>query len=201
MGFRFRKSIGLGFGRLNFSKSGVSASLGGPGNVVNFGPRGVRHTVGIPGSGLSYSRGLFGRRRRLSNQEIQHQRDIEEARLRSEAEDLIERGDAEDAVHEAKYKQAVLAIKEAEKFEHTFTPAQQAELNTARAELNRFRVDHDQYRHNRQDLRRAMNGDRSQVQSRGVLGTGNSASDSRVWRDEARERQRDVPREGVLIFV
>ena len=69
MGFRFRKSIGLGFGRLNFSKSGVSASLGGPGNVVNFGPRGVRHTVGIPGSGLSYSRGLFGRRRRLSNQE------------------------------------------------------------------------------------------------------------------------------------
>lgn len=52
MGLRFRKSIRLMPGiRLNLSKSGVSASLGGPGATVNIGKRGVRGTVGVPSSG------------------------------------------------------------------------------------------------------------------------------------------------------
>lgn len=56
MGLRFRKSLKILPGvRLNFSKSGVSTSVGGPGATVNFGPKGTRHTVGIPGSGISYS--------------------------------------------------------------------------------------------------------------------------------------------------
>jgi hypothetical protein len=56
MGFRFRKSVKLAPGvRLNFSKSGVSTSLGGPGATVNFGKRGTRHTVGVPGTGMSFS--------------------------------------------------------------------------------------------------------------------------------------------------
>jgi uncharacterized protein DUF4236 len=56
VGFRFRKSIKLlpGF-RLNLSKSGVSASIGGRGHTLNVGPKGTRATVGIPGTGLSYS--------------------------------------------------------------------------------------------------------------------------------------------------
>lgn len=60
MGFRFRKSLTIlpGF-RLNFSKSGVSASLGVPGATINLGKRGARGTVGIPGTGLSYSEQLY----------------------------------------------------------------------------------------------------------------------------------------------
>lgn len=56
MGFRFRKSIKLLPGiRINFSKSGVSASIGRSGATVNISERGTRGTVGIPGTGISYS--------------------------------------------------------------------------------------------------------------------------------------------------
>ena len=56
MGFRFRRSVRIMPGvRLNFSKSGVSTSLGGRGATVNVGPRGTRTTVGLPGTGVSYS--------------------------------------------------------------------------------------------------------------------------------------------------
>lgn len=67
MGFRFRRSIKLLPGvRLNFSTGGVSTSLGGRGATVNIGRRGARATVGLPGTGLSYSTGLFGRSRAQS---------------------------------------------------------------------------------------------------------------------------------------
>lgn len=56
MGLRFRKSFKLFPGvRLNVSKSGVSASFGGPGATLNVGPRGVRGTAGLLGTGLSFS--------------------------------------------------------------------------------------------------------------------------------------------------
>lgn len=56
MGFRFRKSVKILPGiRLNFSKSGISTSLGGPGASINIGPKGTRKTVGLPGTGMSYS--------------------------------------------------------------------------------------------------------------------------------------------------
>lgn len=55
MGFRFRRTFGLGKGlRLNLSKSGVSISAGGRGASLNVGPRGVFGNVGLPGTGLSY---------------------------------------------------------------------------------------------------------------------------------------------------
>lgn len=56
MGWRFRSSVKLLPGvRLNFSKSGISTSVGGRGATLNFGPKGTRSTLGIPGSGVSYS--------------------------------------------------------------------------------------------------------------------------------------------------
>ena len=56
MGLRFRKSLRIMPGvRLNFSKSGVSTSLGGRGATINIGPKGTRYTVGLPGTGLSFS--------------------------------------------------------------------------------------------------------------------------------------------------
>lgn len=56
MGWRFRRSIRLMPGvRLNFSKSGVSTSIGPRGATVNLGSRGTRATVGLPGTGVSYS--------------------------------------------------------------------------------------------------------------------------------------------------
>lgn len=56
MGIRFRKSVKIMPGvRMNFSKSGVSTSIGGPGATVNIGAKGTRQTIGIPGTGISYS--------------------------------------------------------------------------------------------------------------------------------------------------
>jgi Protein of unknown function (DUF4236) len=56
MGWRFRRSVRLFPGiRLNFSLSGVSASVGVRGAHVTVGPRGTHTTVGLPGTGLSYS--------------------------------------------------------------------------------------------------------------------------------------------------
>jgi hypothetical protein len=59
MGFRFRKTIKLFPGvKLNFSKSGVSTSIGGPGATINISRRGTRGTFGITGTGVSYSESL-----------------------------------------------------------------------------------------------------------------------------------------------
>ena len=59
MGFRFRKSIKLLPGiKLNFSKSGVSTTIGKAGASINISGRGTRGTVGIPGTGVSYSENL-----------------------------------------------------------------------------------------------------------------------------------------------
>lgn len=54
--FRFRRSVKIAPGvRLNFSKSGVSTSVGTRGARVTFGHGKVRQTVGIPGTGLGYT--------------------------------------------------------------------------------------------------------------------------------------------------
>lgn len=65
MGFRFRKTISIIPGvRVNLSKSGVSASVGGKGESVNIGHDGrVRGTVGLPGTGVSYSDTISGGKR------------------------------------------------------------------------------------------------------------------------------------------
>jgi hypothetical protein len=61
MGLRFRKSFKIAPGiRLNLSKSGVSASVGRKGAIINVSGRGVRGTVGIPGTGLSYQENITG---------------------------------------------------------------------------------------------------------------------------------------------
>jgi len=57
MGFlRFRRSVRLFPGvRLNFSRRGISTSIGGRGAHVTIGHGQVRETVGIPGTGVSYT--------------------------------------------------------------------------------------------------------------------------------------------------
>ncbi len=55
MGWRFRQSFTVVPGlRLNLSKSGLSASIGGAPFTLNVGPNGVMGTASIPGTGLSY---------------------------------------------------------------------------------------------------------------------------------------------------
>ena len=57
MAFRFRKSVKIAPGiRLNFSKSGVSTSIGRRGATVNISKRGTRITAGLPGTGISASK-------------------------------------------------------------------------------------------------------------------------------------------------
>lgn len=52
MSFRFRKSVQLFPGvRLNFSRSGVSTTIGVRGAGVTIGPRGTYANVGLPGTG------------------------------------------------------------------------------------------------------------------------------------------------------
>lgn len=66
MGIRFSKSVKLGkYLRLNFSKSGVSASVGPKGASVNVGSRGTflnlsPSLVGVDGTGISYRKKLTG---------------------------------------------------------------------------------------------------------------------------------------------
>lgn len=56
MPVRIRKSINIFPGvKLNFSKGGVSFTVGTKGYHLNFSKRGVRQTVGLPGSGISES--------------------------------------------------------------------------------------------------------------------------------------------------
>lgn len=52
---RFRKSVKLGPGvRVNFSKSGISTTIGPRGFTTTVGSRGVYRNVSIPGTGISY---------------------------------------------------------------------------------------------------------------------------------------------------
>jgi hypothetical protein len=56
MSFRFRKSIKIAPGvRLNISKRGLGASIGGKGVTHSVGPSGQRTSVGLPESGIGYS--------------------------------------------------------------------------------------------------------------------------------------------------
>lgn len=55
MAVRFRKSVKLGPGvRVNFSKSGMSTTIGPRGFTTSIGKNGVYRNVGIPGTGISY---------------------------------------------------------------------------------------------------------------------------------------------------
>ncbi len=54
MPIRFRRTLKIAPGvKLNFSKSGVSTTVGPKGFHFTFGKRGVRRTVSIPGTGVS----------------------------------------------------------------------------------------------------------------------------------------------------
>ena len=60
MGWRFRQSFKIIPGlKLNLSKSGLSASIGGAPFTMNVGPRGVYGTASLPGSGVSFRQRLF----------------------------------------------------------------------------------------------------------------------------------------------
>ena len=55
MGIRFKKSFNFGGARVNFSKSGIGASIGGKGfRATAKAGGGTRTTANIPGTSLSY---------------------------------------------------------------------------------------------------------------------------------------------------
>jgi Protein of unknown function (DUF4236) len=62
MGFRFQKRISTPFGRVNFSKSGISLTEGVSGAHITIG-RTPRITLGIPGSGISWTKTMERGRR------------------------------------------------------------------------------------------------------------------------------------------
>jgi S-DNA-T family DNA segregation ATPase FtsK/SpoIIIE len=75
MGWRFRKSIKLfpGF-KINFSKSGISATVGTKGASITMGPNGTYVNTGIPGTGL-YSRDKVPGSGRSKSQDIDYSAD------------------------------------------------------------------------------------------------------------------------------
>jgi len=84
MGFRFRTSVKLAPGlRLNFSKSGVSTSVGVRGARVNFSKRGIYQTIGIPGTGMYWTQRLDGGGRAVRQRPRTMQRPISEKPLSS----------------------------------------------------------------------------------------------------------------------
>ncbi|SFE90725.1 Protein of unknown function [Bacillus sp. OV194] len=77
MGFGFRKSFKIAPGvRLNVSKSGIGASVGGRGLRYSVNSRGSRVTASIPGTGLSYSKYSSSGKRHRSTA-YQYQRELE----------------------------------------------------------------------------------------------------------------------------
>ena len=69
MGLNFRKSLAIGkLIRLNFSKSGVSASAGVKGARISIGKNGVRETISLPGTGLSWSERQAFKKRKKAEQ-------------------------------------------------------------------------------------------------------------------------------------
>lgn len=61
MGFSFRKRLKIMKGLyLNFSKNGVSTSVGAPGATLNFSKNGTKISTSIPGTGIRYSKKLGG---------------------------------------------------------------------------------------------------------------------------------------------
>jgi Protein of unknown function (DUF4236) len=134
MAFRFRKSLGFGFGRVNLSKRGASLSVGGPGNIVTLGRRGARTTVGIPGTGMSWSTKLGGGRRRAR------------AYSNDEMGDTMERVDADLALAEAQYHAAELAFAKAEGLAPHMDEDQLAQNEIWRATLAQKRIEIDQTR-------------------------------------------------------
>nr|DAQ62738.1 MAG TPA: Protein of unknown function (DUF4236) [Caudoviricetes sp.] len=68
MGFSFRKRLKIMKGLyLNFSKNGISTSVGGPGATLNFGKNGTRVTTSIPGTGIRYSKNLSGNKKDVAS--------------------------------------------------------------------------------------------------------------------------------------
>lgn len=64
MGFRFRKSFGAGPFRVTLSKSGIGFSAGVKGARITKPAKGkARATVGIPGTGISYSTAVSGKKK------------------------------------------------------------------------------------------------------------------------------------------
>jgi len=62
MGWRFRKSFTIIPGvRLNLSKSGLSASVGGAPFTINAGNKGLMLTGSVPGTGISYRQHFSGK--------------------------------------------------------------------------------------------------------------------------------------------
>lgn len=73
MGFRFRKSVNLGPVRLNLSKSGVGASVGGKGfRVTKKAKGGFRTTASVPGTGIGYTKDFGGKKKRTKSAAPQH---------------------------------------------------------------------------------------------------------------------------------
>jgi hypothetical protein len=61
MGLRFRRSVRLFPGvRLNFSRSGISTTIGVRGAGITLGPHGTYANVGLPGTGISYRTRISG---------------------------------------------------------------------------------------------------------------------------------------------
>ncbi len=73
MGWSFRKRVKLLPGIwLNFSKSGMSTTIGTKGASVNFGKRGIYGNVGIPGTGLYKREKLSGDEGKRPKQQKTH---------------------------------------------------------------------------------------------------------------------------------
>lgn len=78
MGLRFRKSVNIGGFRVNFSKTGVGYSFGGPGFRYTITADGrERVTVSLPGTGISYVEESSSKKRSID----EHQSAVNEGRF------------------------------------------------------------------------------------------------------------------------
>ena len=74
MGWRFRRSVGIGPLRWNLSKSGIGYSWGVPGIRVSTTPNGRRYLwLSLPGTGLAWSKEIGGASTQPGSSPLQRQ--------------------------------------------------------------------------------------------------------------------------------
>lgn len=99
MGIRFGKSFKLGGGfRINLSSRGIGTSWGMKGFRIGSGPSGTRVHVGIPGTGISWSSGVGGRR--VGSSSAANHRRLAAARRETEKFDELRRNQYEVQLYE-----------------------------------------------------------------------------------------------------
>ena len=110
MPIRFRRTLRVGPGvKLNFSKSGVSTTVGPKGFHFTFGKNGVRRTVSIPGTGVSEVDYIKKNKTETEKEKEEQREERQEARAGERSEAKEGRASETSGEHRVSHRRAAAA--------------------------------------------------------------------------------------------